>query len=120
MLSRCRTELICDFAETYRIYDLFSMPANLVATLAVGLGLNSRTKTKIMGLAVPIDTFLLAGAIDRLSFLCWSKTDDARKGINPPKLILPKLMGQEESTLASVKTPEDFDIAWKKATGQEG
>ena len=35
-----------------------------------------------------IETVLLSGIFDRLSWLAWTKTKDAQKGINQPKSIM--------------------------------
>ena len=92
MIRIGKDELICDLAETYQIYDYRSIRPSLLATLAVGLRDNSRSKMKIVGERVDIDTQLLAAIVDRLSILIWQKTDDGRKGRNRPKSILEGLI----------------------------
>lgn len=77
--------LICDFAETYQIYNYRSLPLKLVATLASGLSGDSRIKRKLSGLNHSIDTLLLACIVDRLSLLLWRDTKDASKGKNKPE-----------------------------------
>ena len=44
MLKKDEEALICDFAETYHIYDYKRLPLTTVAALAVGLRENSRLK----------------------------------------------------------------------------
>lgn len=80
--------LICDFAETYGIYDYRSLPLNTVATLFVGLRANSRTKMKLSGMEYEPKEFLLSMIADRLSLLVWMNTKDALRGENMPTLIL--------------------------------
>lgn len=65
------TELVCDFAEYYQIFDIYSQDCGLIATLAAGLRQDSRTKSRLLGLEAPLSTVLLAAAVDRLSLLLW-------------------------------------------------
>lgn len=117
MVSRYEEELICDFAETYHIYDYRSLPARLAATLAAGLRADSRTKMKMTGMKIPTDTVLLAGIMDRVSIFIYSQSEDARKGINKPKMILPALLGESDSEeYAAVDSSEEFDRLWKQKT----
>lgn len=115
MLKEYKEDLICDFAEEYHIFDIYQLPAQLAATLAVGLRANSRVKTKITGMEVPIDILLMAGISDKLSLLNWHITGE--RG-NMPQLILPSLMNKKEgNTVLAMETGEDFDAAWKRITG---
>ena len=41
MLKVDKDAVICDFAETYHIYNIWELPLKNVATLACGLGNNS-------------------------------------------------------------------------------
>lgn len=79
--------LECDLAETYGLFDLQSIPLRKLATLAYGLRDNSRIKQKISGLNVEVNTLMLAFAVDRLSWLVWSKTKDGQKGRNMPESV---------------------------------
>lgn len=85
MIKTDEQSLICDFAETYSIYNYKSLPLKLVATLASGLSGDSRIKRKLSGLNHSIDTLLLACIVDRLSLLLWRDTKDASKGKNKPE-----------------------------------
>ena len=69
MLSADREALLCDLAETYRIYDLRAVPVPTLAMLAAGLRDNSRIKTSLSGGRPPRSELLLAAAVDRLSLL---------------------------------------------------
>lgn len=110
MIATDEEALICDLAETYQIFDYRSLPLSRVAIFAVGLKGNSRIKMKMSGLKYPLETLLLASAVDRLSVLVWQKTKDAKDGINLPESILSRLLGLEESRETEVfDTPEDFE-----------
>ena len=114
--------LICDFAETYHIYDYRSLPVDLVATLAVGLRENSRIKIKMSGLKMEFNQYLLAALFDKVNWLCWAKTKDAENGVNVPDRILNRLLGidQEEAgdEYAVFDTPESFEAARQAILGE--
>lgn len=113
MIALDESALICDLAETYHIYDYKSLPLSRVATFAVGLRENSRIKMKMNDTKYPFDTLLLASIADKLSLLAWMKTKDAADGLNRPKSILSRLLGESESVndsdIESFSTPEDFE-----------
>lgn len=93
MIRLGEDELICDLAEVYSIYDYKSYPVKLIATLAVGLGLNSRIKSKQMELPVGLDTILLATISDNLSNYMWYLS--GCKG-DPPGTFVKRLLNEEE------------------------
>lgn len=108
-------------AEFYGIHNWREFPLNYVATLAIGLSDNSRTKRAISGNKIGVDTMILASIADRLGLLCWLNTEDARKGRNRPKSILDELL--REPTRAKQKyrafaNGADFDAAWAKMTNK--
>ena len=120
MLAADRDALLCDLAETYCIYDMRAVPVSTLATLAAGLRENSRIKTSLSGGRPPRSELLLAAAVDRLSMLVWSMSEDAKRGANRPKSVLAALMGEEDdssSNVAAFDTADDFEAAWAKATG---
>ena len=47
---------------------------------------------KMTGQAVESNIVLLAGILDKLSFLAWTKTKDAQTGRNRPVSVLNKLL----------------------------
>lgn len=96
--------LICDLAETYNIFDYKKLALNKLAILACGLRDDSRIKLKMSENILSPNQFLLAGIQDRLSLLVYSKTKDAEKGINYPKLILDNL----ENKINGFSSGEDF------------
>lgn len=64
---------------------------------------------------------LVAAAVDRLSMLCYSKTRDAQKGVNPPPSILEQLFGTEKhnDSLEFFGDADEFAAAWAAITGGE-
>ena len=120
MVAADRQALICDMAETYGIFDLYAVPARLLATLAAGLRGDSRIKCKLAGVPVTPDILLLAAAVDRLSLLVWAKTKDGTAGKNRPDSIVKALTGQEKEEAETYRSPEAFDLAWARIVGGGG
>lgn len=96
--------LICDLADTYGIYDYKSLPVVTVATLALGLKGNSRIMKKMTGQPVDDDLILLAGILDRLSFIAWTKTKAAQQGRNRPEFVLNNLLNDKKKTVREIET----------------
>lgn len=122
--------VICDLAETYGIYDLYSLPITTIAVLTVGLRDNSRIKVKIRKMSekdpgLDLDTILLARISDSLTWLQWAQTKDAQKGKNKPKSILEALTKPEKEEKKKINedkpkvfsSPSDFAKEWKKLGG---
>ena len=117
MLRLDRDALICDFAEYYHVYDLGLLPVQTVATLACGLREESRIKQKINGTNVPVNTMLLAHAVDRLGLLIWQKTKDGHRGRNKPESIAEMMMNTGKRKITRVDafdTPEEFEEARRR------
>ena len=117
MLRLDRDALICDFAETYHIYDLKALPVTTVALLACGLREDSRIKQKINGTHVPVNTLLLAHIVDRLGILIWQRTKDGQHGRNKPESIAEQLLNTGKRNLNKVdafETPEEFEEARRR------
>lgn len=120
MISANRDALLCDMAETYGIYDLRALPVHVLATLAVGLREDSRIKMFMNGTKITRLETLLAAAVDRLSMLWWSKTEDARTNSNRPKSMLSILLGDQneaDSNVEAFETGDEFETAWERITG---
>lgn len=109
MLSLDEGALVCDLAETYHVYDWRSLPLRTAATLASGLGVKSRIKTKMGGLSVPLDLLIEAGIQDRLSLLVWAKTKDAQHGRNRPAMLTDELLDRKDEDGVSFASGEDFE-----------
>lgn len=106
--------MLCDLAEYYNIYSIEGLSCSYVATLVNGLSDDSRTKRKMSGLKIPINTFLLASMADQLAFISWSKTIDAERGRNKPKSILKLLLGEEEEAQGDRKVFTSIDEFMKE------
>lgn len=119
MLKADREALVCDLAETYGIFDHRAVPVKLLATLASGLREDSRIKMRLSGSRVPRRELLLAAAVDRLSLLVWSMSEDAKHGTNRPKSLVAAFMEETEDSgeVMAFDSAEDFEAAWAKVTG---
>ena len=113
MIKADEDALICDFAETYHVFNYKALPAKLAATLAAGLREGSRIKLKLADMQVSPDTLLLAAIADRLGILVWQKTEDAEKGRNRPRSILESLQ-PKQTDVSTFASGEDFIKAREK------
>ena len=111
MIATDEDALICDFAETYTIYDYMRLPVEYAATLAVGLRSDSRIKLKLSKQRVSTDTLLSAAAVDALNLILWSKTKDVKTGRNKPKSLVEMLNPQQESEFAGFDSAAEFEKA---------
>lgn len=93
-MARHPDELICDFAETYHIYDMRALEPDLAAVLALGLGERSRTQLALSGAKVDPVMVLLTRILDGVAWLQWSKTEAATHGKGRPEPLTPLLFGQ--------------------------
>lgn len=62
---------------------------------------------EISGQKHRVETMLLSGIFDKLSWLTWTKTKDAQKGINQPKSIM-SMFTKVEKENKDFETGEDF------------
>jgi hypothetical protein len=107
----------CDMAETYGIVDVDSVPLRKLALLSAGLRDDSRIKMKLYGANVSLMTQLTAAMLDKLSWLCWSKTQDAAAGRNRPKSIykaLTKVGERHEQREIVLCSCEEFYKRWNE------
>lgn len=104
MIGLDEDALICDFAETYHVFDFRTLPATLAATLAVGLRDNSRIKMTMSERKAPVDTILLAGILDRLSVIL---------GGDKAQLIAKNFITAKHETPHGFETAEEFEAAWR-------
>lgn len=120
MIGAGEEELICDFAETYHIYDYKSLPASRVAILASGLREDSRIKMKMNGEKVRLTDILIAMNIDliaQLAYIIVGSTDE-------PPSILEQLEGRKPEQKKSgdgIKTfesPEELKEKIKQIRGE--
>lgn len=125
MIRQDEDALICDLAETYRIYDYRQLPLLQVAVFAYGLRDDSRIKKIISNQAVSLDTLLFASMVDRLSLSLWLQTKDGQKGVNRPKSIVDQLTKQDkeerdEREYLVFESGEDFENYRKKLLTKMG
>ncbi len=112
MMAKGKNALLCDFAETYHIYDLWQLPIKTVAALAVGLRDNSRIKMLLSGQKYDAETILLSAIADRLAILIWQQTKDGHKNQNRPKSILEEMDKEDDAVVfASI---EEYEAARKQ------
>lgn len=121
MLALDRDAVTCDFAETYGVPDIRTLPVPTAATLAQGLPITSRIKRKISGTGdVDTQTALLAIIADRLGHIAWMFSEDGSRGKNRPPSILSILTGGAEKEPDGYDSGEDFFAAWNAVGGDEG
>lgn len=110
MINTDEDALICDMAETYGILDMYALPVSTLAILACGLRADSRIMLKLRGQRIDDNKLLLASAVDRLSFLAWAKTEDARHGRNRPESIVMNMLEpkQNESNIVGYENGDDL------------
>lgn len=114
--------LICDFAETYRIYDYRQLPLRMAAVFASGLRDNSRIKIKMSGLNAAPDTILNAVIADRVGMLVWMQSTDGVKNRNRPASILDKIInpGDTNENVVTFDSGQAFEDERKRLLGKEG
>lgn len=115
--------LICDMAETYGIFDLYALPAQLAATLAVGLRDDSRIKIKMSGMKMDFNKYIIAALFDKVNWLCWTKTKDAQHGTHVPESILDLLLQTDRKSDTADEyvvfdSPEAFEKARQDLLGE--
>lgn len=95
--------MICDLAETYRIYDYRALSVRMLTVLVCGLGDDSRVGRKLSGL--PGNGFLLAVIADRLTNIAWMLSGEKQ---DPTYFILGKKPAKKEG----FSSPDDFMKRW--------
>ncbi len=109
IIARYKSDMICDLAETYQIYDYKRVPGRLLGTLVAGLGVNSRIYQKIAGQKVPTDTVMLALIVDELRRLTYLM--DGNKHKKQPESMAARLVDKPEADdgRLSFSSPEEFE-----------
>lgn len=106
--------MICDFAETYNIYDYKALSLSQVMRLLIGLRDNSRVKMKLAGITASQETIFMASILDRLNWLVWVQTEDGQKNINRPESIAKNyFINHDEENVNGFKSADDFEKALK-------
>lgn len=118
-MAEDRTALVCDLAETYGVLNYKELPVETLAALSAGLRENSRIKMKMSGAKARDDILLLAAAVDRLTYIAWTKTKDAEKGLNRPKSIVGIIAGSgEKNDIVAFDTAEEFEAERARIIGE--
>ena len=104
--------LICDMAETYGIFDLRSLPVNVIATLAAGLRDDSRIKIKLHGGREQRTDAVLAMIFDAITNIFAKE--------KPEESYAKYLMGVEKTdtnNLIGYESPDEFEEARRRILG---
>lgn len=114
MIELDEDALICDLAETYRIFDYESLPVKLVATLSSGLRDDSRIKLRAAKSPVSMEMIMLASVADNLSLL---RAGFSKNGKKPP-LFTEAIKGAKEKPVVGFKTSEAFEAKLAQIRGE--
>lgn len=109
MIATDEDALICDLAETYKIFDYRALPVSLLATLSLGLSDSSRIKMKLSGQTQSFDRLLLAGITDRLSMIAWALSPGNE---NRPASLFAALTGgrvEDGNDVQAYRSAADFE-----------
>ena len=117
MIALDEEALICDFAETYHIYEMETLSVEYAAILAAGLRDDSRIKLKASGLKVDTQTLLLARIADSTTLNVYAKTKDAQHGRNYPKSLVEVLTRDENKDLRAFASGAAFEDEWRRLNG---
>lgn len=112
MVATDEDALVCDFAETYHIYQWRGLSAKYAAVLAFGLCENSRIKMALSGQKRNFDTMINAATLDAVNLLVWMQTKDGHKNRNRPASLVETLMHEDdkkEPEMMVFDTPADFE-----------
>ena len=94
--------------EYYNILNYKDIQPDVLGVLVFGLRDNSRIKMNIKNSKLTIEQTFQGMMVDALNFIVWSKTEDAKKGINRPKLIMDSYRNTEKEC-KGFKTGEEFE-----------
>ena len=114
MIATDEDALICDFAESYHIYDMRQFPVVYIATLAKGLRHDSRIMMAVNGLKVDLNTLLLAHIADNTAINTWFKTKDAQYGNNRPPSMIKTLTRKDSEIAREFVDGDDFIEEWRR------
>lgn len=110
MINLDEDALICDFAETYQVYDYRGLPVSYAAALAAGLRANSRIRMKMAGISVEPETIMTASILDTVNTIAWMKTKDGEKNRNRPKsIVLILTQEKKENNVEGFTSVDSFE-----------
>lgn len=119
MIATDEDALICDFAEVYHIYDIYSYPADYISKLASGLLDGSRIYKAMTGQKYDLKTLLLARIADYVAIIDYRNTKDAKTGTNKPQSIMDILMGRSDDSkhARTFESGDAFMEEWRRLNG---
>lgn len=112
MIDANEDALICDLAETYHIYDYRSLPARMVATLAVGLRNDSRIKMFLSNEPLSFEQMMMVKIYDVLNWLAWVEIrTNSKSKSKPPERLEDRIRKKtaEKSDAQVFNTVADFE-----------
>lgn len=117
MIETDESALVCDFAETYRIYDYRALSVSYAATLAHGLRSDSRIRLKLGEVKEEVPCFISAAkAADCLTLLVNSLREEPDER---PAMISDIIYGREQKKKPradSYDSGSEFLAAWNEKT----
>lgn len=117
MLAFDKDAVICDFAETYHVLDVWALPVPLMAALASGLREDSRIRMKMAGYRSLPTQMVLARLSDEVTLFRYGFTKDAQDGKNHPVLCTDYMVPyKEKKKTKGFNSGEDFLAAWVNIT----
>lgn len=121
MINTDEEALICDFAETYHIYNYRSLPLHMAGIYACGLRQDARIIMAMSKTKLTADQTMLAMISDNTRMLAWLNSADGMRGVNRPKSLVEILLGNVKQNVTSgieaFETGQDFDDEWRRLTG---
>lgn len=99
--------MICDLAETYRIYDWRQVPVKLLGIYAAGLRWDSRVVMEMTGEDFSLDTLMTASIADSLRGITYGLFAK-RKGDAPASFVEALTKKQKQKEEVTFRTGEDF------------
>ena len=113
MIAVDRDALLCDLAETYRIYDFNALPVETLAAFSFGLRENSRIKRKLNGIEDVDELALFASIADNLTAnRCALRGQDPEKEFYFQNEIFVKQDVTESKPIYKFASSEDFKEIW--------
>lgn len=110
MLAVDEDALFCDLAQTYHVIGFDTEPPEILATLAAGLGEESRIKQKMNRINYPPLPLLATHAVDELKILRYALTASIKA--EKPYFFSEHMRIEEKAQ--GFSTPEEFLQNWNK------
>ena len=112
--------LICDLAETYRIYDYRSLPLRMAAIFSAGLREDSRVRQKMRKEPATRDILLLASIVDRLTWIGHGLSGNKEQAPSIVDIIYGVEPKKNENEIVSYESGEAYEAAKRKILGKGG